>query len=65
MVTKVLGAVAILIAVAGCTTTRGSFCTVANQIRPTEKEIAALSDKTVEQILSHLSKGERLCGWRP
>lgn len=56
---------AALIAVAGCTTTGGSFCKVEHPIRPTKAEVAALSDATVAAILAHNEKGQKLCGWKP
>lgn len=58
-------ALAALLAVAGCTTTGGSFCKVEHPIRPTKAEISTLSDATVAAILAHNEKGQKLCGWRP
>jgi hypothetical protein len=56
---------ATLIALAGCTTASGSFCSVERPIRPTKAEVATLSDASVAAILAHNEKGQRLCGWRP
>lgn len=56
---------AALIALAGCTTARGSFCAVSSPIRLSAAAIAALSDGEVKTILTHNRKGEKLCGWRP
>jgi hypothetical protein len=56
---------AALIAIAGCTTTSGSFCAVEHPIRPTKAEVATLSDATVAAILAHNEKGKALCGWAP
>jgi hypothetical protein len=53
-----------LIALAGCTTTGGSFCSVEHPIRPTKAEVAALSDASVAAILAHNRKGAKLCGWK-
>jgi hypothetical protein len=50
---------------AGCTTTGGSFCTVEHPIRPSQAEVATLSDASVNAILAHNEKGQRLCGWEP
>jgi hypothetical protein len=58
-------ALAALIALAGCQTNSGSFCTVEHPIRPTKAEVATLSDATVAAILAHNEKGQKLCGWRP
>lgn len=64
MVPKILIA-ALLIALAGCTTTRGSFCEIASPIRPSAETIAHLTDAEVRQILALNRKGQKLCGWRP
>lgn len=64
MVAKAI-ALAFFIALAGCTTTGGSFCAVEHPIRLTAEAIAALSDGEVNQILAHNEKGQKLCGWRP
>jgi len=53
------------LALAGCTTTGGSFCAVEHPIRPTQAEVAVLSDASVNAILAHNEKGQRLCGWKP
>ncbi|TIS41440.1 MAG: hypothetical protein E5X01_08540 [Mesorhizobium sp.] len=58
-------ALASLLALAACQTSRGSFCAVEHPIRPTKAEIAALSDASVAAILAHNEKGERLCDWKP
>ncbi|ESZ37391.1 hypothetical protein [Mesorhizobium sp. L2C067A000] len=64
MVTKAI-ALAVLIAIAGCATSGGSFCAVEHPIRPSAEAIAALSDGEVSQVLAHNEKGQKLCGWRP
>jgi len=61
---KVL-ALAMLVALAGCPTTGGSFCAVEHPIRPTKTEVAMLSVASVAAILAHNEKGEKLCGWKP
>lgn len=48
----------------GCVTS-GSFCKIAKPIRLTEQTIDQLTDREVEQALSHNLKGQKLCGWRP
>jgi len=57
--------VALLIALAGCTTTRGSFCEISQPTRLSKAAIAALSDAEVKKILADNRKGEKLCGWKP
>lgn len=56
---------AALMAIAGCTTTGGSFCKVEHPIRPTKAEVSTLSDASVAAILAHNEKGQKLCGWKP
>lgn len=62
---KGLIATCAIFALVGCNTTSGSFCAIAKPIRPTQAEIAALSDAQVTAILEHNTKGMKLCGWRP
>ncbi|TPM59171.1 hypothetical protein FJ959_09895 [Mesorhizobium sp. B2-2-4] len=56
---------ALLIALAGCTTTKGSFCALESPIRLSAAAIAALSDAEVRGILAHNRTGQKLCGWKP
>ncbi|MER9533028.1 hypothetical protein NKI89_24925 [Mesorhizobium sp. M0309] len=56
---------ALLIAFAGCTTAKGSFCAVSSPLRLTAKAVDALSDAEARALLAHNLKGERLCGWKP
>ncbi|PBB96444.1 hypothetical protein [Mesorhizobium sp. WSM3862] len=56
---------ALLIALAGCTTDKGGFCAVSSPIRLSAAAVAALSDAEVRAILAHNRKGAALCGWRP
>lgn len=58
-------ALPLLVCLAGCPTTGGSFCAVEHPIRPTKAEIATLSDASVAAILAHNEKGQKLCGWKP
>lgn len=55
---------AALIALAGCTTTKGSFCQIAKPIRISSEAVDQLSDKEVAALLAHNEKGRKLCGWR-
>ena len=54
-----------LLVLAACQTTGGSFCSVAKAIRPSKQTVATLSDAEVAQILAHNKKGAKLCGWKP
>jgi hypothetical protein len=60
-----VGALALLVGLAGCVTAGGSFCAVEHPIRPTKAEVATLSDASVSAILAHNEKGAKLCGWQP
>lgn len=57
-------ALACLLAIAACTTTKGSFCEIAKPVRIGAAAIDSLSDAEVKAILAHNQKGARLCGWR-
>jgi hypothetical protein len=47
----------------GCTTTpRGSFCEIAEPIRPANVDV--LTDAEVKDILTHNAQGAALCGWK-
>jgi hypothetical protein len=52
----------IVFGAAACTTTRGSFCQIAEPIRPANVDV--LTDAEVSQILALNEKGRKLCGWR-
>lgn len=56
---------AALLALACCTTTRGSFCAINSPIRLSEKSVQNLTDDEVNQVLALNEKGAKLCGWRP
>lgn len=56
---------ALSLTLAGCTTSGGSFCAAGHPIRPTQAEVATLSDASAAAILAHNEKGQKLCGWRP
>lgn len=58
-------AVALIVALAGCATSSGSFCAVERPIRPSAAEVATLSDATVAAVLAHNEKGQALCQWKP
>ena len=64
MVAKAL-ALSLLIALAGCQTTRGSFCEISQPTRLSRAAIAALSDAEVKKILADNETGRRLCHWKP
>jgi hypothetical protein len=56
---------AALIALAACTTTKGSFCDIAKPMRPSSVAIDAMTDAQVKDLVAHNRKGEKLCGWEP
>lgn len=56
---------ACLLAIAACTTTKGSFCEIAKPVRLGSAAIDALSDAEVKAILAHNERGRRLCKWKP
>ena len=57
-------ALAALVALAGCTTTKGSFCQISSPIRLSVETIDHLSDEEVAALLAHNEKGRKLCGWK-
>ena len=56
---------ALLVALAGCTTASGGFCAVSSPLRLSVNAIDALSDAEARALLTHNRKGQKLCGWRP
>lgn len=58
-------AVALVLALAGCTTTKGTFCQISKPQRLSSQAVDALSDAEVAALLAHNLKGRKLCGWRP
>lgn len=56
---------ALLLALAGCTTASGGFCAVSSPLRLSAKVVDALSDAEARALLMHNRKGQKLCGWRP
>lgn len=56
---------ALAVGLFGCTTAKGSFCTVSSPLRLSAKAVDALSDAEARALLAHNRRGERLCGWRP
>ena len=56
---------ALILALAACTTPRGSFCDVADPIRLSRQAVDGLTESEVAAALAHNKKGERLCGWTP
>jgi hypothetical protein len=53
-----------LIALAGCTTTKGSFCAIASPQRPSAAAVDAMTDAQVKALLAHNRTGQKLCGWK-
>lgn len=60
---KALALIALL-TLAGCQTS-GSFCQLLQPERPSQAEIAVMSDERAAEILARNRLGQRLCGWRP
>lgn len=56
---------ALMLALAGCTTAKGSFCTIATPLRPSAETLAAMSDAEIRDMLQHNETGRRLCKWSP
>jgi len=55
---------AALLALAACTTTKGSFCQISSPIRLSAETVDHLSDEEVTALLAHNQKGRALCGWK-
>jgi hypothetical protein len=54
---------AALVALAACNpSTRGTFCQIAEPIRPANVDV--LTDAEVKDILTHNAQGAALCGWK-
>ncbi len=58
-------AVVMFLALAGCTTAKGSFCAISSPVRLSSSAVDALSDAEVRAMLAHNRKGQALCGWAP
>lgn len=68
MLRKIIAAVLLTNAVAGCAAGRATTeaaCSGFKPIRPTTADVGAISDKLAGQILDHNAFGARACGWRP
>jgi hypothetical protein len=55
----------VLLMLAGCTTTGGTFCDVAKPMRPSQAALDAMDGQEVADMLRHNLAGQRMCGWRP
>lgn len=53
------------LALAGCTTTSGSFCQIAPQLKYHQKVYDAMDDAEAAKTLAYLKTGEKLCRWKP
>lgn len=60
-----VAALAALLALSACTTTKGTFCAVSEPQRLSSQAVDALSDTEVKALLAHNRKGQALCGWKP
>jgi hypothetical protein len=57
--------IAAAISLAGCAKTSTGHCDGWKPIRPTQSDIATMSDALVEQLLAHNKHGETTCAWKP
>ncbi|MCZ8545086.1 hypothetical protein OOJ09_12905 [Mesorhizobium qingshengii] len=57
-------ALVLLLALAGCPATSGSFCDVARPARLSAAAVDALTDAQASTLLAYNRKGEKLCGWK-
>lgn len=55
----------VTLGMAACQSSGGTFCAISKPIRPTQSEIATMSDQSIAQVLAYNERGQRLCGWRP
>ena len=54
------------LALAGCSTTSsGSFCQIAPQLKYHQKVYDAMDDAEAAKTLAYLKTGEKLCRWKP
>ncbi len=54
----------VLLVLTACVTSGGSFCAIESPRRPSQSEIATMSDRAIENDLAHNLKGQKLCGWK-
>lgn len=56
----------LLLSVTSCANGQSdSACLLFQPLRPTQKDVEIISDKLVQQIITHNKTGERLCRWKP
>ncbi|MBZ9986049.1 hypothetical protein LB572_02945 [Mesorhizobium sp. BH1-1-5] len=58
-------ALMLALALAGCSTAAGSFCSVSSPARLSAAAVDQLTDAQARALLAHNRKGEKLCGWHP
>ena len=58
-------AILAILALSACSTTSGTFCSIAKPLRLSEQAIAAMSDEEVRDALAHNRKLQSLCGVKP
>lgn len=63
---KVIAAIALAAALAGCATTQptGSLCTI-GPFRPDTGASERWTDDEMDQLIVLNESGEKLCGWKP
>lgn len=57
-------AILALVAVAGCTTSRGSFCAISQPWRVSKETIQTMTEAQVKAALAHNRYGAKACGWK-
>lgn len=55
----------LLLALAACQTSKGSFCALSEPDRFSKETIATMTDAQVRKSLAKNELGKRLCGWLP
>ena len=55
---------AVSLAIGACQTRGGNPCDGWRPMRPSQAEIAAMSDEQVAAVLEHNEFGRKTCGWR-
>lgn len=58
-------ALALILALAACQTSKGSFCALEEPDRFSKETISTMTDAQVRKSLAKNELGQRICGWRP
>lgn len=57
-------ALLLLLALAACTTAKGSFCAISQPMRLSKATIQTMTEAEVKAALVHNQTGAKLCGWK-